>query len=561
MNRGSTLNGARVGDTRDVQSRSFLAAGINTILNYLLEHNFHSTTPMSAKVLKCPSVKDFKSIVYFLFRQLDPNYPEFGDKFDEEIITMFKHLGYPTPISKSNITSAGTPHAWPHLVAALTWLIELLSYDEAVASEVTRTEESDEASDKFFHNYLCESYQLFLAGEDDDHADLEGQFRAGFEDRNKMVEDQIKMLEDRNATLSADIAVVSNRRAELPKLVEKKEGYESDLLKFDDLVTNLEKYKNQLRQKTEDREEEMSRLTNSLSNITQENAGLQMKVNNQEMKPEDVAILVAERERLESAQQRASEKRQQIQRKAWESETKLRDGVVEVEDAVRAYNSIAEDLKLVPATARNAKGRLFALEVNSQARAFTDYLVTDIDGVLLKNIADLKGELERASSEMRSELDGEVEALEELETKRSDMETKRSSAEAKIKRIDETYRLEKEQLENIISMHSKEMREMEQRLISSRDTGSEEAKAAASTRRISEIKASQEALRLEHANTKASIINAIEAVVSDCAAHREFVATRLQEIKADHESELQCQLDFQAKFEADISLMPPPVPF
>ena len=67
MNRGSTLNGTRVGDTRDVQSRGFLASGINTILNYLLENNFHSTTPMSAKVLKCPSVKDFKSIVYFLF--------------------------------------------------------------------------------------------------------------------------------------------------------------------------------------------------------------------------------------------------------------------------------------------------------------------------------------------------------------------------------------------------------------------------------------------------------------------------------------------------------------
>ena len=544
-----------------MQSRGFLAAGINTILNYLLEHNFHSTTPMSAKVLKCPSVKDFKSIVFFLFRQLDRNYPEFGDKFDEEIITMFKHLGYPTPISKSNITSAGTPHAWPHLVAALTWLIELLSYDEAVASEVTRTEESDEASDKYLNNYLCESYQLFLAGEDAEHTVLEREFQAGYEDKNKLLEDQIKLLEDRNATLSADIAVVSNRRAELPKLVAKKEGYESDLLKFDDLVDNLEKYKNQLRQKTEDREEEMSRLTSSLSNITQENAGLQMKVNNQEMKPEDVAILVAERERLENAQQRASEKRQAIQRKAWESETKLRDGVVEVEDTVRAYNSIAEDLKLVPATARNAKGRHFALEVNSRATAFTDFLTTDIDGVLLKNIAELKGELENASSQMRAELEEEAEALEELDTKKSDMEATGSSAEAKTKRTEETYKLEKEQLENVIAMHGKEMQEMEQRLISSRDTGAEEARAATSTRRVSEIKATQEALRMEHANTKASIINAIEAVVSDCAAHREFVAARLQEIKGEHETELQCQLDFQAKFETDVTMIPPPVPF
>ena len=117
--------------------------------------------------------------------------------------------------------------------------------------------------------------------------------------------------------------------------------------------------------------------------------------------------------------------------------------------------------------------------------------MTDINNVLLKNIADLKGELEQASNQMRAELDREVETLEELDTKKSDMETTMSSAEAKIKRIDETYKLEKGQLENIITMHSKEMREMEQRLISSRDTGSEEAKAATSARRISEIKAVQ----------------------------------------------------------------------
>ena len=157
----------------------------------------------------------------------------------------------------------------------------------------------------------------------------------------------------------------------------------------------------------------------------------------------------------------------------------------------------------MPATARNARGRHFALDVNSQAKVFTDFLTTDIDGVLLKNIAALKGELEQASSQMRTELEEEAESLEELDTKKSDMETTRSSAEAKIKRTDETYKLEKEQLETVITMHDKEMQEMEQRLISSRDTGAEEAKAATSTRRVSEIKAAQEALRLEHANTKA----------------------------------------------------------
>ena len=79
---------------------------------------------------------------------------------------MFRQLGYPTPISKSNISSAGTPSGWPHWVAALTWLIELLSYDEAVSSEATKTEENDDTSDAFMHQFISSSYIIFMNGDD-----------------------------------------------------------------------------------------------------------------------------------------------------------------------------------------------------------------------------------------------------------------------------------------------------------------------------------------------------------------------------------------------------------
>jgi kinetochore protein NDC80 len=522
-----------------------------------MEHGY-SASVVSSKALKSPSVKEFKSIAQFLFKQLDSNYPGFGDKDDEEIVTMFRQLGYSTPISKSHIASAGTPHAWPHLVAALSWLIELLSYDEAVTSEVTRTEEADDTSDKFMQNYLSASYELFLDGEDDEFDNMKQEFMDGFEGKNAKVSEQTKVLEDRNATLSADIAVVQNRRAELPKLTDKKAAYESDLIRFDALVRKLEDHKGQLHMKTKDRETEMTRLTNSLASINQEIATLQYKVANQEMKPEDVAIMVAERERIESARERATERRTQMHRKAWNSETKLRDCVQEVENAARTYNSIASDLKFIPADAVNANKIDFSIKINSSAKELADFLKTDVKTVLLRHIGDVKDKLEKGVTAKKVEQEKKREALEDSEQRKIDLQQQEQSAKDKISRLEDTYKLEKSQLDGLIAMHGKEMQEMEQRLIVARDSGAEEAKAATAQRHLSEILSARENMRAEHARSKASIIDAIETVVSDCAAHREYVMERLSEIKSQHEQELQDQMEYQSSNSSSMAM--PPVP-
>lgn len=73
----------------------------------------------------------------FLVRQFDPNlFKSFG-KLEEEVPQLFKRLKYPFQISKSNLTAVGSPHTWPTILAALTWLIELLIY-QTKAEEMQR---------------------------------------------------------------------------------------------------------------------------------------------------------------------------------------------------------------------------------------------------------------------------------------------------------------------------------------------------------------------------------------------------------------------------------------
>ena len=87
---------------------------------------------ISLKVLLSPTSKDFFCMVEFLYRLIDPNY-ETGDKKPEEAIpAIFKSLAYPFAISKTALYAVGSPHTWPALLGALTWLVELITYQEQI---------------------------------------------------------------------------------------------------------------------------------------------------------------------------------------------------------------------------------------------------------------------------------------------------------------------------------------------------------------------------------------------------------------------------------------------
>ena len=258
--RSSSIAVGRVGaDPRNIADKQFVNNSIRTLIEYLTRHNFdHAINP---KILIRPAVKDFQNIIMFLFRKIDPNYTSSG-KLEDEVVTVFKHLGYPYQISKANIAAVGSPHAWPALLASIMWLIELLSYDEVVAAgeaqqaqqlfhdngDVMGVDAADlatdpSASEKAFQSYLGTAYALFMTGEDDRYDECEKNFISSYETVNCSIRDQIAELEHRNNALTEEIKRVETRREELPLLQAKEKDYQNDLIKFQQIVEQLEKHK------------------------------------------------------------------------------------------------------------------------------------------------------------------------------------------------------------------------------------------------------------------------------------------------------------------------------
>jgi kinetochore protein NDC80 len=534
--RGSSITtSGRGADPRNIGDKQFMNCSIRILIDYLTQHEFNHA--ISPKILTRPAVKDFHNIVMFLFVQIDPNYKSTG-KFEDEVVTMFKYLGYPYQISKSNLAAVGSPHAWPSLLASIMWLIELLSYDENVlAGELAQDEDLDSLegdssqSGKAFQSYLGTAYGLFMTGEDDRFAECEEGFIGAYEAMNTLIKDQTAELDVRSKCLSDEIISVEKRREYLPELQAKEKDYVKDLGKFQQLVEQLENHKEQLDTKVALKEQELQKLLSSIKSVNHEIDALRERVDSQELSPEDVKRMMAERDQLQQAQGQASENRQVLQRRVWESEMALRDRVQALEDSSRAYNGVAEDLKLVPSTARNAKGRNLALEVDVRARKRDGLLRTDVRKDILPALHEMRADYMARTMALRKECIAEKDAVEDSNIASNELQESRQMFESKLRRAEDAYKRERVILDQASEMHAKEMEAMDMRLLSLRDTAMEETRVAAAARRANETRLTRSVRQEDHLRRTKEISSAIMDVVTVCAEHRELVQHRLGDVR------------------------------
>lgn len=214
-----------VEDPRPITDKVYMKRSTTVLYKYLMENGYEN--PITMKSLHLPSAKDFSQIVTFLLRRFDPSFNDsnstsqsYGNsnnnnssnslKFEDEVTMAFKALGYPFPISKTGLVAAGSPHTWPALLAALTWLVELLQYDEVREQEmelkkverangISGGDEIEEGngidmekmvdkSEKAFFDYLLNAYEMFLCGDDERHDELEEGLVELFEEDNATLE-------------------------------------------------------------------------------------------------------------------------------------------------------------------------------------------------------------------------------------------------------------------------------------------------------------------------------------------------------------------------------------
>ena len=167
----------------------------------------------------------------FLMKKIDPNFNSSPKrKFEDEVVTAFKVVGYPFNISKTALVAAGSPHTWPTLLLAISWLIEVLegrqgfeflieeldgisSVGEA-GGPFVNAQTLENRSEKAFLKYVEISYNSFLSGDDALLEKLEVNLLQYFEKDNIMIEQGIETRIDENNAKAEEILEIRREGGE-----------------------------------------------------------------------------------------------------------------------------------------------------------------------------------------------------------------------------------------------------------------------------------------------------------------------------------------------------------
>jgi kinetochore protein NDC80 len=228
-------------DPRDIKDRSYLQTAIRKMVSYLTSRGYADASSLNVKqlVTNGPSGRDFQNIMTFLFRRVDPTFnsttsattsnnnqrsDEVVIKFEDEVSMSYRCLGYPFPISKTGLVAVGSPHTWPALVAAIDWLVDVLTIrdeeevydwgpDDITAADSSRgvltLDASLELIDSQFHHFLRKSIGAFLKENDEECAELEGVLLDTFQKDHLRVEENLTALDNECELMKEEIASLS----------------------------------------------------------------------------------------------------------------------------------------------------------------------------------------------------------------------------------------------------------------------------------------------------------------------------------------------------------------
>ncbi|CAJ0589246.1 unnamed protein product [Cylicocyclus nassatus] len=118
-------------DTRPLSSKDYQNEMIRKIYAFLLEHDGENCLP--EKAIRSPTKQDFIIMFESIYQHLSPDFQL--KNVNEEVATIFRELGYITPIKPSTMQTIGASHTWPTLLGALTWLIDVVNVKNSLQDE------------------------------------------------------------------------------------------------------------------------------------------------------------------------------------------------------------------------------------------------------------------------------------------------------------------------------------------------------------------------------------------------------------------------------------------
>ncbi|KAM7126651.1 kinetochore protein NDC80 homolog isoform 2-T3 [Molossus nigricans] len=436
----------KIKDPRPLNDKAFIQQCIRLLCEFLTENGYAHNVSM--KSLQAPSVKDFLKIFTFLYGFLCPSY-EFPDtKFEEEVPRIFKGLGYPFALSKSSMYTVGAPHTWPHIVAALVWLIDCIKLHTAMKESSPIFDDGqpwgEETEDgimynKLFLDYTVKCYESFMTGADS-FEEMNAELQSKLKDLFNVDAFKLESLAAKNKALNEQIARLEQEREKEPNRLETlrklKASLQADVQKYQAYMSNLESHSAILDQKLNGLDEDVSRIELECETMKQENTRLQNIVDNQKYSVADIERINHERNELQQTINKLTKDLEDEQQQLWNEELKYARGKEAIETQLAEYHKLARKLKLIPKGAENSKGYDFEIKFNPEAGA--NCLVKYRAQVYVP-LKELLNQTEEESNKALNKKMGLDDTLEQLSTMITESRRSVRTLKEEIQKLDDLY--------------------------------------------------------------------------------------------------------------------------
>ncbi|KFY60919.1 hypothetical protein V496_05226 [Pseudogymnoascus sp. VKM F-4515 (FW-2607)] len=455
-------------DPRPLKDRAYQTKIGQELLDYMANYNFEMEMKhmLSQNTIRSPTQKDFNFMFQWLYHRIDPSY-RFLKNIDQEVPPILKQLRYPfeKSITKSQIAAVGGQN-WSTFLGLLHWMMQLAQmldgyaanhYDDACLEAGV-----DVSGDRIIFDFLRGAYSEWLQMDED--ADDDDQERVlaphvenmahQFENANSKYLEEMKILEAENERLRLEIEEVEKSTPDINSLDNHFKILQEDRVKFEGYDEKMAQKCERYETRIQFLQDEIKKAMAELNDAEDERMNLQKSVDDQGISMQDIDRMTSERERLQKGIEATASRLEDAKKKVNEKEFEASRKLDELERLVENYNSLGYQIGLIPATAPNAKGKNYELQIlvnegpqfsssqmGNSAGSESDRLLADpVSGYQPHQILslDLRGQARGAFMALKKEVSDRRSAVVEAMMKNHDLldgikeaiEDKRSEVDA-----------------------------------------------------------------------------------------------------------------------------------
>ena len=481
-------------EPRPLHDKVFQEACSRKVVAFLVQRGY--TRQVSQRMLAGPPKEEFLHMMEFLQKQVDPNAPSLGkQKMEDDVQLLFKRLRYPFNVSKSSLQAPGSPHTWPHLLAAMAWLVEVLTYDDAADASRTGTREQVGSSMHLF-GHVSESYYHFLSGDDAKCQELDEQLRSDFHSRDKRTRSEVDHLSSETERLRNQVESLSAAESRSSSAQAQLDDSQQSLERSRESLYRSKDSRDKEQKRSRDAQRRLKELERELSSARERNDTLRKRVEQQGVSAADVERMQEQRGNLAKLIESSDARRERAEKNAGDSEVEVENNIVALEKSVATYHKLAQDLELVPLNARRARGGVgresveadaemhsaeeggrrargvqFGISLNTRSSDPTEILGVDIHGCVKPALVSLHQESQRRARQSGDEAMSLESEVQERELNLQERRRARDEAERAVSDVESKYKAEKDRIDSEMEQLSSEAKQLEQSVEHVRSSG------------------------------------------------------------------------------------------